>query len=188
MWRKRLEIWGQCGNRGSCLKKKDKGQWNSLSANSLCLAPQVSLTSLNTLLWLSKSLRCMLLNSDFSWLSLQQGAVRDYHILKKIFFYLPLSIERGAWKSQWKCVDFDALLCSYCYNLNYQESLHEFKVRKPHNLTSITMQGFYTRRSRYLCITSNSDSCCRLICDMIRSKPHVVVDWLAREKLPCAVC
>lgn len=64
--------------------ERDKGQWNSESANSLHFTPQVSLTSLNTLLRLSRSLHCTLLNSDFSGLSLQRNAVRDYHILKKI--------------------------------------------------------------------------------------------------------
>lgn len=54
------------------------------SANSLDFTPQVSLTSLNTLHRpFFGSLHSSLLNSDFR-LALQHGAVRDYHILKKI--------------------------------------------------------------------------------------------------------
>lgn len=139
-----------CGIYGS------SGQWNGVSANSPHFTPQVSLTSLNTLLRLSRSLRCTLLNSDFSWLSLQHAAVRDYHILKKILLPQLLHWVRGPSESMSVCS------CCWVATSAISESLHELRDRKPHRFkppimiklsTSfkmyILMWGFYTGWSEY---------------------------------------
>lgn len=105
---KDLRFWGQCGIWGSSQKKKrrDNGQWDSVSISSLHFTPQVLLTSLNTLHHLSRSLRRTLLNSDFSWLRRQRRSVGGLPYFEEKSFHHESSIEWEAHESQWVCVAF----------------------------------------------------------------------------------